>query len=111
LSDFYCDELLSGRTPVHKVVETENVVAFHHTHPSWPAHIVVTPRRHVESLLAVEDEDQALLIELLQVIRQVAAIVLAEQSGCHVVTNLGDYQDSKHLHWHVYGGARLDSNS
>jgi histidine triad (HIT) family protein len=107
LSDFYCDELLSGRTPVRKVVETENVVAFHHTRPSWPAHVVVTPRRHVDSLLSLEDTDQPLLLEMLDVIRQVAAVVVADHGGCHVVTNLGDYQDSKHLHWHVYGGERI----
>lgn len=104
--DFYCDELLSGRTPVRTVIETENVIAFHHTRPSWPAHIVVTSRRHVESLLTLADDD-ALLLELLDVVRQVAAMVSAEQGGAHVTTNVGKFQDSKHLHWHVYAGERL----
>src|SRR5690242_17694478 len=32
-NDFYCDEVLSGRTPVKTVSETDNVLAFHHTRP------------------------------------------------------------------------------
>lgn len=109
--DFYCDEVLSGRTPVRKVVETENVIAFHHTRPSWPAHIVVTSRRHIESLVSLTRHDDVLLNELFDVIRQVADFVNAEQGGAHVVTNIGKYQDSKHIHWHVYGGDKLPEQS
>ncbi len=109
--DFYCDEVLSGRTPVRNVVETENVIAFHHTRPAWQAHIVVTPRSHIESLLSLTRHDDALLGELFVVIRQVAALVNAEQVGAHVVTNIGKYQDSKHIHWHVYGGEKLPEES
>jgi histidine triad (HIT) family protein len=106
VSDFYCDEVLSERTPVRVVMETELVLAFHHTRPAYPVHIVVIPRQHVASLLALEDE--ALMVDLLRVIRQVAAEVLAQTGACRVVTNLGRYQESKHLHWHVISGERLD---
>ncbi len=41
--DFYCDEVLSGRTQVERVLETEQVLAFHHTRPYWPVHIVIIP--------------------------------------------------------------------
>jgi histidine triad (HIT) family protein len=102
--DFYCDEVLSGQTPVNVVRETDNVLAYHHTRPFWPAHIVVIPKRHISSLLALEDSDGPLLLELLSVVREVAQEVLAEHGACRVLTNLGKYQDSKHLHWHVSAG-------
>ena len=106
-NDFYCDEALSGRTPVVKVAETENVLAFHHTRPFYPVHVVVIPKRHVASLLAMEKADDGLLSELIQVVRQVAAGIVSEHGACRVLTNLGDYQDSKHLHWHVAFGPPL----
>ena len=106
-TDFYCDEVFSGRTPVEKVAETENVLAFHHTRPFWPVHVVVVPKRHVASLTTLAPEDEPLLAELLAVIRQVAARVTAEHGAARVITNLGAYQDSKHLHWHVVSGAQL----
>ena len=100
--DFYCDEVLSGRTEVRIVRETHNVLAYHHTRPFWPVHIVVIPKRHISSLLTIDDD--ALLLELLRVLREVAKEVLDEHGACRVLTNLGKYQDSKHLHWHVSSG-------
>jgi len=103
-NDFYCDEVLSGKTEVRIVTETDNVLAYHHTRPFWPEHIVVIPKRHVGSLLTIEDDDVPLLLELLAVIRQVATKMVAEHGACRVLTNLGEYQESKHLHWHVCSG-------
>ncbi len=107
MEDFYCDEVLSGKTEVRKVFETENVLAYHHTRPFWETHIVVIPKRHVASLLTLEKEDSELLLELFDVIKQVAAQVVAERGAARVLTNLGNYQDSKHLHFHVNSGEEL----
>ena len=105
--DFYCDQVLSGLTSVKKVVETENVLAFHHTRPFYPMHVVVIPKSHISSLLALEESQNDLLLELMTVVRQVAGQVLSENGACRVITNLGRYQDSKHLHWHVAAGDPL----
>lgn len=104
ISDFYCEEVFSGKTLVDKVFETDNVLAFHHTRPFWETHIVVAPKLHVDSLLTVEND---LLIELMDVARRVATIVLTEKGAVRVLTNLGEYQDSKHLHFHVNAGDQL----
>jgi len=106
-NDFYCDEVLNRKTEVRIVTETDNVLAYHHTRPFWPEHIVVIPKRHVGSLLTIETQDAPLLLELLTVIREVAAKVVAEHGACRVLTNLGEYQDSKHLHWHICFGDPL----
>ena len=103
--DFYCDEVLSGNTTVEKIFETASVLAYKHTRPFWETHIVVIPKTHVGSLLTIDDND--LLIDLLDVVKQVAAKVVEEKGAARVLTNLGEYQDSKHLHFHVYSGARI----
>ena len=104
--DFYCDEVLTGHTSIKQVLETDTVLAFYHTKPFWPVHIVVIPKIHIASLLSLEKKDNPLLIELCTVMKQVAAQVTKEHGSCRVLTNLGNYQDSKHLHFHViYGGS------
>jgi histidine triad (HIT) family protein len=105
--DFYCDEVLSGKTQVSKVLETENVLAYHHTRPFWNVHIVVIPKKHISSLLTLEEEENALLLEIFSVIRQIASQVVKEHGACRVLTNLGKYQESKHLHWHINSGKQL----
>lgn len=106
-NDFYCDEVLSGLTPVRKVVETDEVLAFHHTRPFYPVHVVVIPKRHIGSLLTLEEADDNLLLQLIGIIRRVAAQIVDEHGACRVLTNLGEYQESKHLHWHVVSGQPL----
>lgn len=103
-ADFYCAEVLSGRTPVQIVAESARVLAYHHTRPFWPVHVVVIPKQHIASLLALNNRDADLLLELLDTVRQVATMVVAEQGACRIVTNLGAYQESRHLHWHVGAG-------
>jgi histidine triad (HIT) family protein len=104
--DFYCDEVLSGRTAVEVVAETDAVLAFHHSRPFWPVHIVVIPRVHVPSLTDLAGRG-SVLEPLLDMVREVAARVEAEHGACRVLTNLGAYQDSKHLHFHVNSGEQL----
>lgn len=102
--DFYCEHVLSGKTQVNKVLETDGVLAYYHTRPFWETHIVVIPKTHVGSLLTIDDN--GLLLELLDVVKRVAAQVVEAEGAARVLTNLGEYQDSKHLHFHVYSGAR-----
>ncbi len=106
--DFYCEEVLSGKTEVKKVFETENVLAYHHTRPFWETHIVVIPKRHISSLLTLEESDAPILLELFDVIKRVADQVVAERGAARVLTNLGDYQDSKHLHFHINSGSNAE---
>jgi histidine triad (HIT) family protein len=107
--DFYCDEVLSGNTEVEKVSETDNVLAYHHTKPFYPVHIVAIPKKHISSLITIEENDLPLLLELMLVIKEVAAQVTEEYGSCKVITNLGKYQDSKHLHWHIVSGEPLNN--
>lgn len=100
-TDFYCDEALSGKTRVEVVEETDSVLAFHHTKPMYPVHIVVVPKLHTPSLVDLGEGGPALLAEVMEVVRQVAADVTARHGACSVTTNLGAYQESKHLHVHV----------
>ena len=102
--DFYCDNVLTGKIEVDKVHESDNVLAYHHTRPFWETHIVVIPKRHISSLLTLESSDDTLFLELFEVIRKVADSVVEEKGAARVLTNLGEYQDSKHLHFHVYAG-------
>jgi histidine triad (HIT) family protein len=105
--DFYCEEVLSGKISVEKVWETANVLAYFHTKPFWETHIVVIPKKHISSLLTLEKEDAALLLELLTVIQKVADGVVKASGAARILTNLGNYQESKHLHFHINSGDQI----
>ena len=102
--DFYCDQVLNGRLKVDTVAETDHVLAFHHTKPSWPVHIVIIPKLHVDSLVELVDHHGSLVVEMMEVLVEVVRKVTRDHGGCRLTTNFGKFQSSNHLHWHIYVG-------
>ena len=105
--NFYRDLVLPKKIEVNTVFETETVLAYHHTKPSYPVHIVVIPKAFVDNLLVLEDE--VLTLELVNAVKTVAKEVNLTYGAAKIITNLGAYQDSKHLHFHVISGKPLNS--
>src|SRR3990167_4477446 len=100
-NDFYCDVALKGTMALKIEYESERVLAYHHTSPSWPVHIVVVPKKHIPSLTALSSEDMPILLEIIDILKTLAAKIEKENGGARVLTNVGRYQDSEHLHWHI----------
>lgn len=105
--DFYCDEVLSGKTAVHKLIETEHSLAFYHTRPYYEHHIIVIPKKHILSFLAVTEREAEILADVINVVKEAAGSLNDEYGACTISTNIGDYQSNKHMHWHVHFGKRL----
>ncbi|MBI4092368.1 MAG: HIT domain-containing protein [Candidatus Kerfeldbacteria bacterium] len=103
--DFYCDEVLSGRFPIKKVVETENCLAFNHTKPGWSVHIVIIPKTHIESLTDLQNLD--LVKELFQIVTDIVKTKELFKTNYKIITNGGSFQESKHLHFHLVSGEPL----
>jgi histidine triad (HIT) family protein len=105
--DFYCEEVLPGKVEVERLAETENVLAFHHTNPYWPVHIVVIPKMHIASLADVKPAEFSVVQEMWQMAADLCRKVVAERGGCRLSTNCGDHQSNKHLHFYIHSGKRL----
>jgi len=96
-----------GELPSRKAYEDEEILAFHDIHPAAPVHLLVVPKRHLDSLIDARPEDQALLGKLVAL-----APRLAQEQGCdngfRVVINNGPDggQEVNHLHMHILGGPK-----
>jgi histidine triad (HIT) family protein len=103
--DFYCDFVLSNKLDVQKVRETENVLAFFHTRPSWTFHVVLIPKQHITRLADVKD------MEIIKEIFEVAQDIILEkglhESNYKIITNGGAFQDSEHVHFHLVSGEKV----
>lgn len=103
-SDFYCDVAIPNANQLRIVYEDARTLAFHHTKPFWAVHIVVVPKKHIPSLTNLGDGTEEDLRSLLSAVQVVAQEIEQESGAAAITTNLGDYQDSKHLHIHVHSG-------
>jgi histidine triad (HIT) family protein len=87
------------------VYEDADLFAFEDLSPQAPAHILICPRKHLESLSDATAEDAAVLGRLFLVASQLAA-ERGLGSGYRTVVNNGRSagQSVFHLHVHLLGG-------
>ena len=102
--DFYCDVAIPNSAELQVEYEDGWVLAFHHTKPFWKNHVVVVPKQHLGSLTTVGEADADAMGRLFAVVQDIARKFEHRDGAASVLTNLGRYQDSKHLHIHIHSG-------
>lgn len=91
------------------VYQDEQVTAFRDAHPVAPTHILIVPNRHIESVDALEREDEQLMGHLFTTARKLAEEEGIAKGGYRLITNTGPNSGQVvfHLHLHLIGGQRL----
>lgn len=95
--------------PAEIVYDDDSFVAFKDVRPKAPFHILIIPRKHIESIDHVEIQDKALMGELILVAQKIAR----EQNlgGYKLQFNVGRAggQIVDHLHLHLLSGLKPES--
>lgn len=101
--------IADGRIPSDRVYEDDEVVAFRDIDPQAPVHVLVIPRRHIESADALAAADAATVMAMFAAAQRVARALGVAESGYRLVTNIGADagQSVQHLHLHLLGGRSL----
>jgi histidine triad (HIT) family protein len=94
-------KISSDEIQASKVYEDGEVVCFYDLAPSADYHVLIVPRKHVDSFLSLDDD--ALLGKMRRAAREVID-KLELRGGYRLVFNGGKYQHVPHLHWHLLGG-------
>ncbi len=102
-------KIVGGQIPSKKVFEDDDLFAFEDINPVAPVHVVVIPKRHIETLNDVSETDTALLGRLLLSAQSIAREKNLSDDGYRTVINCmsGAGQTVFHLHMHVIGGRGL----
>lgn len=99
----------SGEQEADVVARGDSWVAFRDINPQAPTHVLLIPRRHVESVDDLEDSHRDLAADLLIAARDVARQEGLVADGYRLVANTGRKagQSVFHLHFHLLGGRAL----
>jgi histidine triad (HIT) family protein len=99
MEDSIFTKLIKGEIPAHKVYEDERVLAFLDIHPKTDGHTLVIPKKQVEFVWDLSDEDYA---AVMAAVRKVADRIKAVLDHKYVgMTVFG--MDVPHAHIHVFG--------
>lgn len=93
--------------PAGIVYETEDVLAFRDINPEAPVHVLIVPKKHVESLDRATDA--AMLGKMSLAAAEIARAKGIAEDGYRTVmnTNAAAGQTVFHIHMHLLGGRRL----
>lgn len=108
MSDCLFCKIIAGEIPSDKVYEDDKVYVFKDIYPKADVHLLMIPRRHVESLNEIDesfDDEMAHMMRLLPKLAKEQGL----DTGFRTIINTGPGggQEVFHLHVHLMGGDHL----
>ena len=99
-------KIAAKEIPVKVIYEDDHVFAFPDINPMAPVHILVIPKQHFDSLLAVQPEEMSIVAQAMAAIPAIVKQAGIADGGFRIVVNTGvnGGQSVNHLHWHLLGG-------
>lgn len=110
MSDCIFCKIAAGEIPAQKVYEDDSVIAFKDLSPKAPVHVLIVPKKHIQSVAHFEAEDKELAAHIfVDVVPKLAAELGVADNGFRIVANTGDDggQTVNHLHVHLLGGRKM----
>lgn len=102
-------KIVKEEIPSQKVYEDEYILAFKDIQPAAPIHILVIPKKHINSLADMQNGDEEIIGKIYRVINKIAEEQGFKENGYRVIVNCGKDggQEVMHLHFHLLAGKEL----
>lgn len=106
MEDSVFTKIIKGEIPCHKIYEDDKTFAFLDIHPKQPGHTLVIPKKQVEFVWDLDDEDYR---AVMQTVKKVA-LRIREVFSPPYVGELVVGIEVPHAHVHVYPFATLEES-
>ncbi len=103
-------KIVAGEIPSKKVYEDDALLAFEDVNPAAPVHILIIPKKHMETLHEIQDADKKLIGSIFIAANEITRKKGIAQEGFRIVANCGENggQTVFHIHFHLLGGRRME---
>ena len=101
MTDCLFCKIIGKEIPADMVYEGAQAVAFKDINPKAKHHILVTPRKHIDSIMTMEEDDQQLMGHLVWDAKQIAEEL--DLAGYQLKFHVGETggQEIFHVHLHL----------
>jgi len=100
--------MATGIIPTDKIYEDDHIFVINDIRPKAKIHLLVIPKRHIDSLNAVKEEDSALLGYMMISLKNFAREQGLDSFKTLINTGKDSGQEIFHLHFHLLGGNNGD---
>ncbi|MDF1827222.1 MAG: histidine triad nucleotide-binding protein [Legionellaceae bacterium] len=99
----------NGELATEIIYENDTVLAFRDINPQAPTHVLVIPKKHIDSINHATADDTKLLGSMVLAGKHVAAQEGLHDNGYRLVFNINNHggQTVYHIHLHVLGGRQM----
>jgi histidine triad (HIT) family protein len=100
--------IAAKESPAEIEYEDDEVMAFRDLYPKAPVHLLIIPKRHIESIAHLELDDAGIIGRCIQVARRLGEQTGYAERGYRLSCNTGPEggQIVYHIHFHFTAGRR-----
>ncbi len=109
MSDCIFCKIINKEIPSKIVYEDDDILAFEDINPLAKIHILLIPKKHIETAADLQEEDAAVIGKIYLVAKKIAEEKGMAEDGYRIVNNCKDFggQEVYHIHFHLLGGEKL----
>ena len=100
--------IAAKESPAEIEYEDDQVLAFRDLYPKAPIHLLIVPKRHIESIMSLEPGDAELIGRCFVAARTIGEAKGISERGYRITVNCGPEggQVVYHVHFHFVAGRR-----
>jgi histidine triad (HIT) family protein len=98
----FCN-IVDRKIPAKVEYEDDQIIVFHDIRPTAPVHLLVVPKKHIPTLMDVEEADLPVISHIHKIAQQMYRQFNLQ--GMSMNNNCGEKggQDVFHVHYHIKG--------
>ena len=102
-------KIINREIPADIVYEDDQIIAFNDINPQAPVHILIVPKKEIETLNDLETKDQEIVGKMFLTAKKLAVKLNIDKTGYRTVFNCNEHggQTVFHIHLHLLGGRQL----
>jgi len=106
MTDCIFCKIIEKKIPSRIVFEDDIALAFEDINPQAPVHTLIIPKKHIATVLDLDERDAHLMGHLVKVANKIAREKGIAERGFRLVTNCNPEsgQEIYHIHLHLLGG-------
>ena len=102
-------KIIKRELPADIVYEDTDLLAFHDISPQAPVHIIIIPKKEINTLNNLRKEDEIIVGKMVLLAKNLAKEFKINLSGYRTVFNCNEDggQTVYHIHMHIMGGRQM----
>jgi len=92
------------------IYEDEKIIVFKDINPKAPIHLLIVPKKHINSINELEETDRELISDMIFLAKKLALEKGLDKKGYRLTFNVGrgGGQIIDHIHLHLMGGGKIN---